>query len=502
MRLDETRSPATVRDEEPTIDDMFKAATAMHPEAIALVDPPGRMAHGQPARRLTYREADRVVSALAGRLRTLNLPADSLIAFQLPNTVEFVLTMLAILRAGHIAAPLPFLWRKADAAAALARVAPRVLIATAPAEDAMYVAAETFSIRFVCAFGQDLPDGLIPLEDVFTQAPEHVPPLPRPPSPEDHVAIVTFDVIPEGIVPVARSHRQFLDAAQSIAAVVGYGHSVRMLTTLALSSYGALAISVGGWLVSGGTLVLHHTFSALDLAAQSEHEACNILIVPGPLAASIAAAGIAGQGSRLAGLWRAPERLFLTNGSAAPEGVIEFAAFGEIACVPVTRQQDGRVSPFAKVDMKQPPRPGAVEISVTDAGTLAVRGRSVPVHAFPPKVGDRLPKLKIDEFDWVDTEYPCRVDPNTKGLLMDGPPPGIITVGGCRFRLRDLQDLADRLDNGARIAALPDAISGQRLAGVGTSRPNLRETLLALGIHPLIVEAFRDRRSDPRATAA
>ena len=76
-------------------------------------------------RRLTYAQADRTISAIAARLQRLGLPTDAVVGIQLPNTVESVITLLAVLRAGLIAAPLPLLWRHADAAAALSRLGAR-----------------------------------------------------------------------------------------------------------------------------------------------------------------------------------------------------------------------------------------------------------------------------------------------------------------------------------------------------------------------------------------
>ena len=61
-----------------------------------------------------------MVAAIAGRLRRMGLPTDAVVGVQLPNIVENILTMLGVLRAGMIAAPLPLLWRRADAVAALA----------------------------------------------------------------------------------------------------------------------------------------------------------------------------------------------------------------------------------------------------------------------------------------------------------------------------------------------------------------------------------------------
>ena len=95
----------------PTLDDLFRRAGVRHPGVVALIDPPDREHFtDSAARRLTYAQADRAISAIAARLRSLGLPTDTVVALQLPNTVESVLAFFGIIRAGMIAAPLPLLW--------------------------------------------------------------------------------------------------------------------------------------------------------------------------------------------------------------------------------------------------------------------------------------------------------------------------------------------------------------------------------------------------------
>jgi len=50
----------------PTLDGLFRRILARKPEAPALIDPFNKLrVTGQPARRMTYAEADRAISALA-----------------------------------------------------------------------------------------------------------------------------------------------------------------------------------------------------------------------------------------------------------------------------------------------------------------------------------------------------------------------------------------------------------------------------------------------------
>jgi hypothetical protein len=94
--------------------------------------------------------------------------------------------------------------------------------------------------------------------------------------------------------------------------------------------------------------------------------------------------------------------------------------------------------------------------------------------------------------DHVDTGYAARLDRSTGAICITAPPSGIMAVGGYRFLSQDLQEWAKRLGQGALLTALPDRLSGYRLAGRGQDNARAREALGELGLNPLMVEAFRD----------
>src|ERR1700675_1787135 len=155
----------------PTLDGLFRRILAQKPDALALLDPLNKQRiAGQPPKRLTFAEADRAISALSAHFIEAGLPANSVIAVQLPNTVEFILTVLAAPRAGLIVALLPLLWRQAELTVALNRTGARAIVTTSRidrvvhADLAMNAAAEAFSIRHVCGFGNELPEDMASLE--------------------------------------------------------------------------------------------------------------------------------------------------------------------------------------------------------------------------------------------------------------------------------------------------------------------------------------------------
>lgn len=110
-----TRPHEAAFDPKVTLDAVFRRNVLMQPGALALADPPERtMLMGGAPRQLNYAEADAAISRLAHQLKALGLPEQAVVAIQLPNTVEAIITLLAVLRAGMIALPLPMLWRRSD----------------------------------------------------------------------------------------------------------------------------------------------------------------------------------------------------------------------------------------------------------------------------------------------------------------------------------------------------------------------------------------------------
>src|ERR1700686_2590401 len=127
----------------PTLDGLFRRILARKPDALALLDPLNKQRiTGQPPRQLTFAEADRAISALSAHF----------------------------IEAGLVVALLPLLWRQAELTAALNRPGARAIVTmcridgVVHADLAMNAAAEAFSIRHVCGFGNELPEDMASLD--------------------------------------------------------------------------------------------------------------------------------------------------------------------------------------------------------------------------------------------------------------------------------------------------------------------------------------------------
>jgi len=490
----------------PTLDALFQRILARKPDALALLDPLNKQRiTSQAPKRVTYREADRAISAIAAHFIESGLPANSIIAVQLPHTVEFALTVLAAYRAGLVVAVLPLLWRQTELVAALNRTAARAIVTSSQidgvgyAELAMNAAAEAFSIRHVCGFGDDLPDGMASLDRAIANPTSTTRTVIQD---GRKAALVSFDVTAEGFRPVPRAHLSLIAGGLALSLESDIPQGATVMSAFAPTSFAGLASSLVVWLLSGGTLALHHPFEGDVLEQQIDEHRCDTLIAPAQLALRLGELNLAARLPTLRnviGLWRAPEQVASSAAWPAQQASLtDVYLFGEAGLFGARRADDGAAAPIMPgphgARRELPGSSIAGEILLTPRGTLGLRGPMVGVSAYaPPPQGDSL--MAQPPRDYVDTDYAARLDRMTGAINITSPPSGIMAVGGYRFLAQDLQEWARRLGQGALLTALPDRLSGHRLAGRAQDNARARDALTELGLNPLMVEAFRDRAS-------
>jgi hypothetical protein len=484
---------------------LFRHVAARRPDAVALVDAPNRewFTDGPP-RRLTFAEADRMVSAIAGRLSRMGLPIDTIVGIQLPNIAENILTILGVLRAGMIAAPMPLLWRSADAVAAMARVGAKALITCRRVGNfehcrlAARVAADVFSIRYVCGFGENLYDGVVPLDDLFTiEKLDPIPLLARDGNAAAHLAVISFEIGEDGPVPVARRHLELLAGGMCVLSEGHLQPYANILSTIAPASFAGISLTLVPWLLTGGTLILHHAFDADLFAAQRHDERCGALILPAPVIFRFAETGLfAGENpATILAEWRAPERLV---GSLLwhQRNTTLVAVFGEAGVVAGRRGEDGRPLPMP-LGAAYSPREGEgaavfAELNPTEMNTLALCGPMVPPLSGAGRTYRSAAFCDRQGNGYVDSGYACRVDPVRQALVVTGPPAGFVTVGGYRFPLQKLLETVARINAGATLTAELDPLIGHRLIGTASDCAAMQIALNAYGLNPLVGAAFAD----------
>jgi hypothetical protein len=483
-----------------TLDALFRRAALRGVNAMALADAPNRdsFAGGAP-RNLTYAQADRAISAFAAQLRRLGLQTDTVVALQLPNTVESVIALLGVIRAGMIAAPLPLLWRKRDIVNALRPLGAKLLVTSSPigsvshAEIVMQAAAELFPIRYVCAFGGDLPDGIVPLDEIFSSSSVDAGQTPgRAGDAADHVAVITFEETADGIRAVARSQRQLIAGGLGPFQENGAVVNGKLLSAIPLGSFAGLSLTLMPWLLGGGTLSLHHAFDPEAFATQAREHEGGTVVLPGPALRALTKANSRCRPASIMALWRSPDRLAGEPRWNGATKLIDVSCFGETGLIAAARGDDHMPAPIPA---------GAIgdvaETTRSTSGTLMLRGPLVPAFAFPPGIEDSAAQnfgaqhFAVDDQGFADTGYPCRVE-NDRVVLVS-PPAGVTGIGGYRLHQASFDAAVAAIDTGATIVALPDAVLGQRLAGSSRDNEAFMTEMQVRGLNALIATAFAPR---------
>jgi acyl-coenzyme A synthetase/AMP-(fatty) acid ligase len=479
-----------------TLDALFRRAALRGVNAVALTDPPNRESFSSnPPRKLTFAEADRAISAFAAQLRRLGLQTDTVVALQLPNTVESVIALLGIIRAGMIAAPLPLLWRKRDIVNALRPLGAKMLVTSsrvgsvAHAEIAMQAAAELFPVRYVCAFGSDLPDGIVPLDDIFfsTVSIEAGQTPAREGDVADHVAVVTFEETANGIRAVARSQRQLIAGGLGPFQENGAVVNGKLLSAIPLGSFAGLSLTLMPWLLGGGTLSLHHAFDPEAFAAQAREHEGGTVVLPGPALRALTKANSQCRPASIMALWRTPDRLASESKWNATVKLIDVACFGETGLIAAARGDDHMPKPIPAGLI------GTIAETIrSTSGTLMLRGPMVPSSAFPPGIEENgTQHFAVDDQGFADTGYPCRVE--NERIVLVSPPAGVTSIGGYRLHPASFDAAVAAIDTGATIVALPDAMLGQRLAGSSRDNEAFMTEMQVRGLNALIAGAFAPR---------
>ena len=198
------------------------------------------------------------------------------------------------------------------------------------------------------------------------------------------------------------------------------------------------------------------------------------------------------------GLWRAPEQVAASEAWIAPHAPLtDVYLFGEAGLFGARRGDDGMPAPVLPGPHARRAssrvRSIAGEILLTPKGTLGAARRDGADRGLRAAAAGGDPLIAQPPRDYVDTGYAARLDRPSGAICITAPPSGIMAVGGYRFLVDDLQEWARRLGQGALLTALPDRLSGHRLAGRAQDNARAREALGELGLNPLMVEAFRDR---------
>lgn len=416
----------------PTLDQLLRLSAQRGGDTLALVDAPDRplWADGAP-RRLTWNQVDAAVSAVAGRFFEMGLPSEALVCVQGLNVTDTLIALLGCIRAGLVAVIVPIDFSPAEIVGVAERLNAKAILAARrmgdvqPLRSLRHLVDESIAdIRFIGAFGADLPGGTVSFEDCIgyprTGA---ITRLSRRERPEESLAIMTIDRGPEGDFAVARNHREWHAAAAILVAELGLSRASRLLCPMAPSGLAGLAGGLVSWLSTGCQLVLHQAFDATVFAVQMTMHGVTHALLPDVVLRAGLVDGLfdSRKLEKVAGLVRTPHTAVVP--ADVPCSVPHFAVLGEIGIVPMRPLEDGRFGLDALVSAPEDTALPLVEAGIEESGYLALRGQQVPGIGFD--VSEREVSYPLGAEGWVSTSYPA------SGATERGV--GLLEVTGARF---------------------------------------------------------------------
>jgi hypothetical protein len=329
------------------------AATARrHPDRIAVVDPADKPDWSdRPAITWTYAAAAEIVERLARGLRSWRLPPGSRIGLCLPGSAESALAILAVEAAGHVACLLPVSWDEERLLAAAQGVALSAVLtqarvgSAAPAQRLCNVAARYFGLRYLAAFGPDVPDGVINLDRFVLDGPAGEPAEPAPAS----AGIVSF-VGGDPERPVYRSGESVVAAAAAHLVAMRVAPGERILSLIGPHDLRGLATGLAAALVAGASLETMPLFDGAAFAAALRRPGPTHLVAPAFLEKNLAGRDLPADLRSVALIHRAPTRLpGRSRAAGRPQSlrldtVIDTVVFDETALLSGRRGTAGDIS--------------------------------------------------------------------------------------------------------------------------------------------------------------
>jgi hypothetical protein len=318
------------------------ASAARDADGLAFGPQPGRARwSGRPDAALSFGEAHALVRRLALTLVSLGLPKGATVCVCLPNSPEACLAILALESAGLTPCLLPAAWTEDDLALAVESVNAAAIITQTRigpvrlAETFCRIAARYFGVRFICAFGPDVPDGVIDLDPSLAAegADADFPTI------EGKAGVITFARQNGGLRPDYRTRRASVAAAVTFLVSAGYEPGDRIVSLLAPDDHRSLTTTFLAALLSGASLECHELFDGVTLRASLARNEPTHLVAPGWMEQHLTGDALPGSLRSLILVHEAPTR-FKARGNFACH-VVDVLGFDEMALVAKGRDQNG-----------------------------------------------------------------------------------------------------------------------------------------------------------------
>lgn len=268
-----------------TLCEMFDDIVQKHPDRLALVDPPNRASYTSGASgRLTYREVDQKVTAYAQRLMEAGVGADDIVVYQLPNIHELLVILLACNKVGAIASPVLVQFGTSELASIFGQLNPKALVSvTNFKQKNLLERAAPLCAEYDCvalSLEEDFVSALP--EEQFQQARERIAARQSAsPMTANDVTTICWTSGTEGDPKgVMRSHNQWMASGRSIRDGADMRNGDVLLNARPIVNMAAIGGGFYPWLITAGTMVLHHPLDAELVLRQIEAEKVTLTFMP------------------------------------------------------------------------------------------------------------------------------------------------------------------------------------------------------------------------------
>ena len=270
---------------EETLCQLFDNIVSQYPERVALVDPPNRASYTSGnSERLNYQQLNDKVTAYALRLMEAGVDSDDIVLYQLPNIHELVVILLACNKVGAIASPVLVQFGTSELSSIFSQLNPKALISVSNFKQLDLTAkAAPLCAEYSCEsldlerdFSSQRSDQELDRarEMIDKRQKSH-------PMTANDVTTICWTSGTEGAPKgVMRSHNQWASSGKSIL----HGASMRdgdvLLNARPIVNMAAIGGGFYPWLMTAGTMVLHHPLDPALVLRQIEEEKVNVTFMP------------------------------------------------------------------------------------------------------------------------------------------------------------------------------------------------------------------------------
>lgn len=285
--------------------------------------------------------SNRMVEGLAGRLASLRLPGGSPIAIAMGVGPDAPQAILAAGRAGLTPCLVPVAAGDADLDAMLDACGAAAVVTQTrigdlrPAETMCRLAAGRFGLRFVLAFGDDPPEGVIMLRP---DMPEAAPGLRNP------GAVVTFAKSGTGPIALIRNDLSLVAAASTVIRTARIRPGDVIATALAQDDLKGLGTGLVAALAAGAALETGEHLFAPHLLTFDPTERVH-LVLPGWAAPIVAAHDLQARAASIILVDDADQPDPISPVAIRGGRVVDVLALGEVICLASLRSTDGLAEP-------------------------------------------------------------------------------------------------------------------------------------------------------------